>query len=370
MNKILIIFYALGFASLSLAFDVTITSDNQKITATTLANFDDTPWGMDFIDDNKLLITLKKGQLIILDLQTKQQQTVTGAPQVIVAGQGGLLDVQLSPDFATTSKIYLSYAKEVKDGKTTALAMAILKNNTLLELKEIFVAKTDSNKGEHFGSRIAFDQQGHIFLSIGDRGYRERAQDLKMHNGKIIRLKLDGSIPQDNPFITQKEAMPEIWSYGHRNPQGLAISPLNGELYEQEHGPRGGDEINLIKKGANYGWPDITYGKEYWGPSIGKGHVAPGIEAPLKFFIPSIAPCGLLIYSGKHFKQWRGDFFSGALVLKHLNRLDMSDNAKSPVVMKEVRMFEDQNQRIRNVIEAPNGHLIVATDTGKIIELK
>jgi len=320
----------------------------------------DVPWGMTFIDNRTLLVTEKEGNLYRVELKTKKKNQISGLPKITVRGQGGLLDVALDPDFKSNQFIYLSYGKKVPSGVTTALAKAKLNGNKLENLKDIFVAKTDSNKGVHFGSRITFDDK-YIFLSIGDRGYRHRSQMLDLHNGKIIRLNKDGSVPKDNPFVKNSKALPEIYSYGHRNPQGLFFDPIQKILVTGEHGPRGGDEINFVKAGKNYGWPVITFGKEYWGPSIGEGTKKKGMLQPEYYFVPSIAPCGLIVYSGKKFKSLKGAVIQGALKLQHLNVAQKNKAGK----WVEKRYFQDVG-RVRSVTENPAGEIFFSTDTGQI----
>jgi len=238
----------------------------------------------------------------------------------------------------------------------------------LSQWQDLLVTRSASRTGRHFGSRIAFDSQGHVFFGIGDRGERDNGQDLNTHAATIIRLNLDGSIPKDNPFAGQAGKLAEIWSYGHRNPQGMAFDIDTKRLWAIEHGPRGGDELNLIEKGKNYGWPVISYGKEYWGPiSVGEGTHKAGMEQPIKYYVPSIAPSSLLLYKGDAFPKWRGNLFAGALVLTHLNRIiiDVKGTATG-----EERLLEALNERIRNVIADEQGRLIIATDSGKILRIE
>ncbi|KZY58593.1 dehydrogenase [Oleiphilus sp. HI0061] len=327
------------------------------------------PWGLAFLDANTLLITERRGRLYSLDIQTKQLTTIQGLKNVLAKGQGGLLDIAISPTFSSSKNIYLSYSKR-HDGKgTTALASAQLtENQQLRHWRELFVAKGDSDTFRHFGSRIAFDNQGHIFFSVGDRGKREDAQNLSNHAGSIIRLNLDGTVPKDNPFTQLARALPEIWSYGHRNPQGLAFTPDKSVLWSIEHGPRGGDEINLIKPGKNYGWPIISYGKEYWGPiSVGESTHKEGMEQPVKYYVPSIAPGSLIVYSGNAFKEWKGDLFSGALKMTHLNRVSLN---KQYQAIAEERLLESLGERIRAVVESPEGWIYLSTDSGRILRLR
>jgi glucose/arabinose dehydrogenase len=326
------------------------------------------PWGMAFLDTDSLLITERNGRLFHLNISTRQLTRIKGLPKIYAEGQGGLLDIALDPRPSIPPSLYLTYSKKVNGEGTTVLAHARLQQNKeLINWRDIFVAKTESSTSRHYGSRIAFDGKGHIFLSVGDRGKRDAAQDLSDHAGTIVRLNLDGSIPRDNPFIKQANALPEIWSYGHRNPQGLAFSPDKTLLWSIEHGPRGGDEINLIGAGKNYGWPTISYGKEYWGPvSVGEGTHKKGLEQPVKYYVPSIAPSSLIVYSGRAFKKWQGDLFAGALKLTHLNHVRLNNRNQA---VSETRLLEDFGERIRAVKESPEGWIYFSTDSGRILRL-
>ncbi|UTM58448.1 PQQ-dependent sugar dehydrogenase [Photobacterium sp. CCB-ST2H9] len=322
------------------------------------------PWGMTFIDDHTLLVTLREGKAVLLDVRSGQRKAVSGLPEVYARGQGGLLDVQLSPDPAAKEWLYFTYTKPVQGGGVTTLARARLSGQRLTQWQDLKVTRSLSDTNRHFGSRIAFDGRGHVFFSVGDRGHRPNGQDLTNHAATVIRLNLDGSVPKDNPFTGRKDASAEIWSYGHRNPQGLAYDTANQRLWEIEHGPRGGDEINLILPGRNYGWPITSHGKEYWGPlAVGEAREKPGIESPVKVYIPSIAPGSLLLYQGDAFPGWKGNLFAGALVLQHLNRIVLDSNGK-PV--KEERLFEEMGERIRSLVQSKEGYLYFATDSGNL----
>ena len=322
------------------------------------------PWGFDFIGSEEMLVTERKGKLHRLNLETRKRVSISGLPKFYVKSQGGLLDVIVHPQFSKNNLIYFTYATPYKSENSVRLSQAVLKGNRLSNVKTLFTAEASSDNNIHFGSRLVFDKAGYLYMSIGDRGERDRAQDLSSHGGKIIRLKADGTVPKDNPFVGRKGARPEIWTLGHRNPQGLAIHPKTGRIWEQEHGPRGGDEINLLKKGGNYGWPKVTYGKEYWGPSIGrkKGR---GTIQPLHQFTPSIAPSGLTIYMGKAFPKWNGNVFSGAMKLTHINR----QVYKKGKVIKEERLLDSWGQRIRNIKTGPDGFIYFSTDAGEIFRL-
>ena len=328
---------------------------------------------MVFINNEEILFTEREGRIKILHIPSGKVSCVAGVPAVYAKGQGGLLDIALHPRFSKNRTIYFSYAKAKGSKQTTAVAKAILKGRNMVQKKDIFIAQPFLSASRHFGSRLVFaprssPQKWFLYVTVGDRTKRHYAQKLNNHLGKILRITEEGQAPKDNPFVLVKGALPEIWSYGHRNPQGLFIHPETGQLWGQEHGPRGGDEINLIKKGKNYGWPVITHGREYWGPAIGEGFKKQGMEQPVKYYTPSIAPSGLIIYSGKKFKQWKHDFFSGALVLRHLNRLKISSSLK-PIAGREERLLLDLNYRIRHVIEGPRGFIYVAVDQGKILKL-
>jgi glucose/arabinose dehydrogenase len=326
------------------------------------------PWGMAVMPDNKLLITQRHGELSLLDLTTHEIQKISGLPAVKARGQGGLFDVALPPDFNTTSWIYFSYAKDIDGQAATTLARAKLDANTLIDWQDLLVTQSRTSTNVHFGGRISFDNDEHLFLSVGERGVRANAQNLQNHAGKILRLNLDGSVPNDNPFVDTKNTLAEIWSYGHRNPQGLFFNHNTGLLWESEHGPRGGDEINLIQAGKNYGWPVISSGKEYSSPrAVGEGTERSDIEPPIKVYIPSIATSSIIQYSGKAFPVWKNNLFVGALKAQHLNRivLDANNHASS-----EFRHFSSVQARIRNSIESPEGWLYLATDQGEILRVK
>jgi glucose/arabinose dehydrogenase len=325
------------------------------------------PWGMAFLNNDTMIINQRDGNIFLLDVNTKELTAVKNPPKVLSNGQGGLLDVQISPNYKTDGWIYFTYVKNKNNKGVTTLIRAKLKENRLFSQEELLVTKSETAKSIHFGSRITFDEDGYLYFGVGDRGYRPNGQDINTHAGTIMRLHLDGTVPKDNPFVN-KNGLDEIYSYGHRNPQGLFYDKLSKTLFEVEHGPRGGDEINIIKKGLNYGWSTVSYGKEYWSnQAVGVATTKEGIKEPIKVYIPSIAPSSLMVYSGKAFKNWKGNLFMGALVLKHLNMIVINKDLK---VIKEERFLENLDQRIRNVIEAPNGWIYLATDSGNIYRLR
>lgn len=351
-----------------LAFSVNaeITRD-KDLNIEEIASGLDIPWGMAVLPDNQLLITQRGGKLTRFNSDSGGTVEISGLPADIrVGGQGGLFDVRLSPDYRDSGWIYFSYNKDVDGQGATTLSRARLQDNKLIDWQDLIVTRSRTGNDVHFGGRIAFDQQGHVFLSLGDRGERDNAQNLGNHAGSILRLNLDGSVPGDNPFVGKDKALPEIWSYGHRNVQGLFYNSETGMLWAQEHGPRGGDEINLVEPGHNYGWPEISYGQEYWAPMPVGQERKQGMEQPVKMYDPSIAPSGLIQYQGDLFQSWKGKLLSGAMKLQHLNIITLNHNNEA---VDEKRLLRSLNSRIRNVIEAPDGALLVGTDAGRIYRI-
>ena len=346
-----------------------IQSENMKLKLEQVADGLGIPWGLSFLSADQLLVTERSGSVQLLNVSNGRVNRLNNMPEVLVQGQGGLLDVAVSPNYKKDGWIYFTYVKDVdinSDG-ATVLARAKLFKDTFKDWQELLVTKSSTEETYHFGSRITFDAKGHVFFGVGDRGERKNSQDLTNHAGSIMRLNLDGSVPKDNPFATNKKLLPEVWSVGHRNPQGMAYDLENKRLWSIEHGPRGGDEINLIKSGANYGWPVISYGKEYWGPiAVGETH-REGMEQPVKVYIPSIAPGSLLFYSSNALPDWKGNLFSGALKLRHINRVVLS---KQGEVIKEERLLEDLDERIRALAQSPQGWIYFSTDSGKVFRLR
>lgn len=326
------------------------------------------PWGMTFLSPAELLITERGGGVSLLRIDRGQAVDIGGAPAVVAEGQGGLLDVAAGPEYASDGWIYFTYSKAAAGEAATTLARARLDGNRLADWQDLLITDSATSSRRHFGSRITFDGKGHLFFSVGDRGERPLAQDLGNHVGTILRLNLDGSIPADNPFVNDNGARDEIWSYGHRNPQGLWYDRDSGQLWSIEHGPRGGDEINLILEGRNYGWPEVSHGKEYWGPiAVGDGTSKPGMEDPRKVYIPSIAPGSLFLYRGDAFNSWDGNLFSGALKLRHINRVTLDANGEA---VAEERLLEDVGERIRALIPGPDGLIYFSTDSGGIFRIR
>ncbi len=318
------------------------------------------PWGLAFLPDGRRLVTERPGRLRLVAADgTLDPRPVAGLPPIAVHGQGGLLDVALHPQFAENGLVYLSYAARGEGGIGTEAARGRLVEHRLEDVKVLFRQQPKSSGGRHFGSRLVFDRQDHLYITLGDRGEQDRAQKLDDLAGKIVRLTADGQIPADNPFANRAGVRLEIYSLGNRNVQGAALHPLTGELWAHEHGPQGGDEVNVIRAGRNYGWPVITYGVEYViGTKIGEGTHKPGMEQPLHKWVPSIAPSGMAFYQGDRFPRWRGDLFVGALKDQMLVRLRF-DGEK---VVKEERLLEDRLGRIRDVRAGPDGYLYLLTD--------
>ncbi|MGF1775813.1 PQQ-dependent sugar dehydrogenase [Vibrio nomapromontoriensis] len=321
------------------------------------------PWGIESISADQLLITLRDGRIVTLNTDTGKVKPVSGLPTVYSGGQGGLMDVAKNPQ--KNNEFFFTYAKPNAqgDGGSPTLAKATLVQHSLTNWQDIFTSNVVVTTGRHFGSRLAI-QDNFIFMTIGDAGVRKNGQDTTTHAGSIIRLNLDGSIPNSNPFTANDQFQPEIYSYGHRNPQGIAYHPRTQQLWAIEHGPRGGDELNLIEKGQNYGWPITSHGKEYWGPiSVGEATEKEGISSPKKVYIPSIAPGSLYIYPSQTFPRLEGKLLIGALKLTHINLLDVNQAGQ---VLEERRYYETLNERIRDITSDTQGALWFTTDSGGI----
>lgn len=326
------------------------------------------PWSMAFLPDGRVLVTERPGRLRLIVNGRLQAAPVSGVPKVVARGQGGLLDVVLHPDYADNGWIYLSFAAPSPRGAHTAVVRARLDGNRLVDLKTIFRANNVAGGRVHFGSRLAFGGDGKLYVTVGERGDSDRAQDLDSHNGTTVRLNDDGTVPGDNPFLNTAGALPETYSYGHRNSQGMARHPVSGEIWLSEHGPQGGDEINIVRAGVNYGWPVITYGRSYAGFSIGEGSEKPGMAQPILHWTPSIAPSGMAFYTGDKFPSWRGNLFVGSLKFRHLVRLELDGER----VVSQERLLEGAFGRVRDVRQGPDGLLYLLTDEneGALIRLE
>lgn len=332
------------------------------------------PWAIEILPDGRVLLTERPGRLRLLADGVLSPE-LAGVPPVYAEDQGGLLDVAIAHDFATSGRIYLSYAEPRDGGAGTTVAAATLRTDGgpwLDDVEVIFRQMPTYDNGKHFGSRIAVTADGLLYIGLGERfdeATRVMAQTLDNHYGKVVRIRGDGSVPDDNPYVGREGALPEIWSIGHRNIQSAAIHPQTGRLWVVEHGPKGGDEINLPEPGGNYGWPVVSYGINYEGTPVGSGqHSAEGMLEPLYYWVPSIAPSGMAFYTGDAFPEWRGDLFVGALAGKHLSRLDLDDKGR---VVGEEKLLLDEGERIRDVAQGPGGLLYVITDAddGRLLRL-
>ena len=328
------------------------------------------PWGAAFLPDGALLVTERStGTIRIIESDGTIKPPLANVPKSYNSGQGGMLDVAIDPHYIRNKFIYFSYSKVEKSVSGTAVARGRLnrKQNALSGVELIFEQQPKSKGNRHFGSRLALSSDRQIFITLGDRGERDQVQDFTVNRGQVIRLELDGSVPTSNPFLRHAEYRPEIWSVGHRNPQGIAIHPSTGDLWISEHGARGGDEINLLVAGANFGWPIIAYGTHYSGAKIGEGTHRAGLEQPVYYWDPSIAPSGITFYTGHTFLKWKNDLFVSALRAQLLVRLSLDGDK----IINEERMLEGINKRIRTVLNGPNGnlYLLVDEDPGQVIRL-
>jgi len=328
------------------------------------------PWALAFLPDGKMLVTERPGRMRIVTAEGQISPPLKGVPEVWASGQGGLLDVVIDKSFAQNKTIYFCFAERADGGGRTSVARAKLDdgNGRLDDVKVIFRQQGPLSSGNHYGCRIAQAEDGNLFVALGDHfTHRDQAQNLGNHLGKLVRIAPDGTAPAGNPFAGRADAKPEIWSYGHRNIQALAINPASGELWEIEHGPRGGDEVNVVGKGRNYGWPVIGYGIDYSGAKIHDSTAKGGMEQPVKYWVPSIAPSGMAFYTGKLFPKWSGSLFTGALRGALLVRLTLNDNA----VTSEERLLQNLHERIRDVRQGPDGALWLLTDSsaGRILRV-
>jgi glucose/arabinose dehydrogenase len=348
----------------------TVKTDAETIRIVTVAAGLSHPWGLAFLPDGRTLVTERPGRLRVVGRDGRlAPQPVAGLPKIEEYGQGGLLDVALHPRFAENGLVYLSYAERGEGGYGTAVARGKLAGDRLEAVEVIYRQQPKSRAGRHFGSRLVFDRAGFLYVTQGDRGEMERAQKLDDLAGKVVRLHDDGRVPTDNPFVGRPGARPETFTLGNRNVQGAALHPVTGELWSHEHGPQGGDEVNVLRKGVNYGWPVITYGVNYGiGTKIGEGTSKPGMAQPLHYWVPSIAPSGMAFYTGDKFPAWRGSLFVGALRGELLVRL-LLDGEK---VVKEERLLRGTLGRIRDVRQGPDGYLYLLTDSsdGAMVRLE
>jgi glucose/arabinose dehydrogenase len=332
-----------------------ISSEKLKFSVDTIASGLENPWGIAFLPDGRMLVTELNGQIRIIKDGKLLDETVSNVPAVAAAGQGGLLDIKLHPDYANNGWIYLTYSKPGEGGAATTLTRTKLEGNALVNTEELFTAQPFANTEHHFGSRVVFDGNGYLFLSSGERGTKENSQNLGNHLGKIIRLHEDGKVPADNPFVNTPNAKPEIWSYGHRNPQGLFYDRETSTLWEVEHGPKGGDELNKVEKGKNYGWPVITYGIDYSGEPISDITEKEGMEQPIWYWKPSIGTCGMTLVTSDKYPSWKGNALVGGLALTHIARVELKDGKY--VSYEKVL---DGIGRVRAIEQGPDGFIYAA----------
>jgi len=348
------------------------TTERHTVEMTTLTENLSHPWGMTFLPDGSMLVTERDGILNHISADGSERTKIKGTPEVVARSQGGLLDVNIDPDFSNNGWIYISYSEPNQsggEGNSTAVMRGKLDGDQWVDGEVIFRQAPKYESGAHFGSRLVFSPEGHLFITLGDRYSRmEDAQTLDNHHGKIVRIWPDGSVPEDNPFVGDDDALDEIWSYGHRNVQGAAIHPDTGELWTIEHGPQGGDEVNIPKAGKNYGWPTITYGEDYGGGEIGIGTHKEGMEQPYYYWLPSIATAGSIFYTGDQFKHWQRDLLVTALRGQMIARLDLEEGR----MIHEERLFDgDIDFRIRDIEQGPDGMLYILSDedNGRLIKL-
>ena len=359
-------FIKIIFLTISYSLCFTLFADNheKKYKHETIAEGLSFPWGVAFISNSEILVTEKTGKLRVIKDGVLLEKSVDGVPESLFKGQGGLEGIVLHPNFDNNKYVYLAFSETDASNKrlnTLRVIRGKLDGLSLNNVETVFKASPSRKTANHYGAKMAFLKDGTLLITSGDGfSYREEAQELDNHFGKVIRINDDGSIPNDNPFLSTPGAKPEIWSYGHRNQQGLVTNPEGTSVYEHEHGLRGGDELNIIEKGKNYGWPAITYGIDYSGALISPFKVKEGMEQPIKYWVPSIAPSGMTFYDGDLFPNWKGDLFISGLVPGDVRRIILKDNE---VVQEEI-LF-NQFGRIRNVVTAPDGSLVLATDSSK-----
>jgi len=345
--------------------EIAINSQERNYTIESVVDGISNPWGMTWLPDGSMLITEKSGELIHFKNGIKTQ--IQKVPEVYNRGQGGLLDIALHPNYSENGWIYMTYvSSEGKgDGGNTTLLRCKLSEKSLVEIQTLYKAIPNSNRGQHFGSRIAFDNEGFVYFSIGDRGDRDtNPQDITRDGGKIYRLHDDGSIPDDNPFVNDSEAKKAIYTFGNRNPQGMAKHPTTGEIWMHEHGPKGGDEVNIVKKGANYGWPVISYGVNYSGSKFTNETARPGMEQPVYYWVPSIAPCGMAFVTGNKYPNWTGDLLVGSLKFNYVELLKLDGDR----VIGREKIAEDIG-RVRNVQLGPDGYIYIGIEGQGIVKI-
>jgi glucose/arabinose dehydrogenase len=362
---ILLLFFFISCTAQEKANDIPIQEEVKNYTFETVASGIQTPWGMAWLPDGTMLVTEKSGVLYRIKDGTKTE--IKNVPAVYNRGQGGLLDIVLHPDYAKNGWIYMTYASTDGEGEggNTKIIRAKLQDGGLTQIESLYKAGPNTTKGQHFGSRIVFDKEGFLYFSAGERGnHFVNPQDITRDNGKIYRLNDDGTIPKDNPFVGQENAKEAIYTYGNRNPQGLALNPFTGDIWEHEHGPKGGDEINIIKKAANYGWPVVTYGIDYDDTSISKIQQKPGIEDPIYYWLPSIAPSGMAFVTSDRYPDWKGHLLVGSLKFQYLELVKLKGNE----IIGRQKIGTDIG-RLRNVAQGPDGYIYIGVEGKGILKI-
>jgi glucose/arabinose dehydrogenase len=339
-----------------------ITSEKLNYKIDTIASGLNSAWGLTFLPNRDLLVTEKKGEIRVIRDGKLLDTKIGGVPEVFSNGQGGLFEIELHPQYETNGWLYLIYAAPGNGGANTAIMRAKLDGLNLTQKQVIFQAEPLLSGGNHFGGRMDFDKNGYLYFTVGERDRRENAQNLKNHSGKILRIKDDGTIPADNPFVNTKDAKPEIYTYGNRNPQGMVIHPVTGEIWTHEHGPMGGDEINIVEAGVNYGWPEVTFGKNYNGTTISDLTTKSGMKDPLHYWLPSIAPCGMSFVSGDLYPAWNGNLLVGSLKFRYVARVELEGTK----VVHEEKLLENLG-RIRSVTQGPDGYIYVGTESPGLV---
>lgn len=356
--SILFIFFAVLLSCKTVLYSQTpVDTTDIRFKVRVISDALDRSWGMAWLTDGRMLVTEKAGEILVFRNDKFTGEKLSGVPKVSDEGQGGLLDIQAHPDYARNKWIYISYSKPVPGGVTTAIARFRLDGNKVTELTDLYQAKPILSADFHFGSRIIFDKNNYLFFSSGERGTQPKVQELNNDHGKIHRLHDDGRVPKDNPFVGRKDANPSIWSYGHRNPQGMVYDAVNDRIWAAEHGPKGGDELNLIEKGKNYGWPKTCYGINYDGTVLTPFKEMAGVENPVRYWVPSIAPCGITIVSSKRYPDWKGNILVGALSFRHVARVQLNGTR----YVTEERLLDGLG-RVRDVAQSPDGYLYVITE--------
>jgi glucose/arabinose dehydrogenase len=348
-------------------FSSTCITDSTKpeFTAETLYDGLKNPWGMVWLPDGRMLITERAGEILVFRNDKFTGEKLTGVPAVFNQGQGGLLDIKLHPEYSKNKWIYISFSKPVNGGATTAVVRFRLDGNNIIDKEEIYEAKPYLSADYHFGSRMVFDKDNYLFISSGERGTQPKVQELNNDHGKIHRVKDDGSIPKDNPFVNVKGANPSIWTYGHRNPQGMVYDAANNRLWAVEHGPKGGDELNLIEKGKNYGWPKTSYGINYDGTVLTKYKEMEGVTNPVRYWVPSIGPCGMTLVTSDRYPSWKGNLLISALAFMHIARVQLDGTT-----YKGEEKLLNGKGRFRNVDQSPDGYIYaIAEGTGLLLKL-